>query len=99
MGPLWYSLTSNGGKGQYYESHFNRRALELNRRALEFCFDVFEAQSSENTTVFFFLAKKNLTYLKFPFASEHVSLSELNLGATVRLRMHISLAHFNLRHF
>ena len=52
-------LTSNGAEGHYYESHFKCRALELNRRALEFCFNIFEAQSSGNTKVFFFFAKKS----------------------------------------
>ena len=59
-------LTSNGGEGHYYESHFKCHALEPNRRVLEFYFHIFEAQLSENTKVFFFFAKKNLTYLKFP---------------------------------
>ena len=58
-------LTSNGGEGHYYESHFKCRALELNRRALEFCFDIFEAQLSENTKVFFFFAKKILPTSNF----------------------------------
>ena len=87
------------GKGQYYESHFKCRALQLNRPALEFCSDIFEAQLSENTKVFFFFARKNLTYLKFPFVSWHVRLSELNLGATFRLRIQNSSTHFIRRHF
>ena len=63
-------LKSNGGEGQYYELHFKCRAVELNHRALEFCFDTFEAQLSEDPNYFSFLLKKSyLPQISFCFVA------------------------------